>query len=88
MLPTVVVAIAFQSFLGQNGALNQALMALFRLDAAPIMLEGTLGIILIAHVFYNFSIALKIISSYWSSIPPSVEQAARSLGCQPLAALA
>ncbi|MDX2160521.1 MAG: iron ABC transporter permease [bacterium] len=80
VLPTVVVAAAFSALLGEDGLVNQALTALFGVQAAPIQLEGTLGIILIAHVFYNYSVAMRLIASYWASLSPRMDEAARVLG--------
>ncbi len=85
VLPTVVVALAFATLLGANGLLNDALRTLFSLDYRPIQLERTLAMIIIAHVFYNFAVALRIISGYWSAVGFSVEEAARCLGADELA---
>lgn len=85
VLPTVVVALAFATLLGKNGLLNDMMRTLFSLDYAPIQLERTLAMIIIAHVFYNFAVALRIITSYWSSLGFSVEEAARCLGAGELA---
>lgn len=80
VLPTVVVAAAFSSLLGARGLLNNALMSVFALSEPPIQLERTLAIILIVHVFYNYSVALRIISSFWAVQSPRIEEAARILG--------
>ncbi len=80
VLPTVVVAAAFMALIGQNGIVNVGLMRLLGLDAPLIQLERTLTIILIVHVFYNYAIALRIISSYWANQSPRLEEAARVLG--------
>ncbi len=82
VLPTVVVAAAFGALIGENGVVNQLLIGLFRLEDAPIQLEGTLGIILIAHIFYNFSVALRIIGGFWATLDPRMEEAARVLGAR------
>ena len=80
VLPTVVVAMAFMSLIGKRGLVNDLLVTLFSLDYTPIQLERTLAIVIIAHVFYNFAIALRIMTSYWSSLGIAVEEAARVLG--------
>lgn len=85
VLPTVVVALAFATLLGKNGLLNDVMKTLFSLEYAPIQLERTLAMIIIAHVFYNFAVALRIIASYWSSVGVNVEEAARCLGADELA---
>ncbi len=85
VLPTVVVALAFSAVLGERGLLNDMLRLLFSLDEAPLQLERTLAIIIIAHVFYNFSVALRIMTGYWSSLGFHAEEAARCLGANELA---
>ena len=80
VLPTVVVALAFASLLGKNGLLNDLTRTLFSLDYSPIQLERTLAMIIIVHVFYNFAVALRIMTSYWSSAGIAAEEAARCLG--------
>ena len=84
VLPTVVVAVAFMSLIGQRGLVNDILMTLFSLDYAPVQLERTLAIILIVHVFYNYAIALRLIVSYWSNIGVESEEVARTLGANEL----
>ena len=85
VLPTVVVALAFATLLGSDGLLNDLMKTLFSLEYAPIQLERTLAMIIIAHVFYNFAVALRIMTSYWSSVGLSIEEAARCLGADELA---
>jgi thiamine transport system permease protein len=80
VLPTVVVAAAFTALIGPRGLLNMGLMSLFGLDAPPIQLDRTLTIILIVHVFYNYSVALRIITGFWANQSPRIEEAARVLG--------
>ncbi|MBN1966324.1 MAG: iron ABC transporter permease [Anaerolineae bacterium] len=82
VLPTVVVAAAFSALVGPNGLLNTALMSVLSLDAPPIQLERTLTLILIAHVFYNYPLALRMISSFWANQSPRMEEAARVLGAR------
>jgi thiamine transport system permease protein len=82
VLPTVVVAAAFEALLGRSGIVNNLLMSLFRLEAAPVQLERTLVLILIAHVFYNYAVALRILVGYWTNQNPRFEEAARVLGMQ------
>lgn len=83
VLPTVVVANAFLALLGPRGLLNEWLVGWFNLAQPPIQLNNTIWIILLAHVFYNYSVALRIISNYWQNLSPSLEQAAQMLGASP-----
>lgn len=82
VLPTVVVAAAFTALIGPRGLVNEVLMNLFALEQPPIQLQRTLTLILIAHVFYNYAIALRIISSFWANQSPRIEEAARVLGAR------
>jgi len=80
VLPTVVVAAAFTSLLGPAGALNLTLMRWLNLDQPPIRLLGTIWMILLAHVFYNTTVVLRIVGSFWANLDPTLEHAAAVLG--------
>ena len=80
VMPTLVVAAAFNALLGPNGWINTGLMALFRLNAPPIHFVNSLVAILTAHVFYNTTIALRTVGDFWSHLDPRLEKAARVLG--------
>jgi len=80
VLPTVVVAAAFTALLGPSSPLNLALMRIFRLDHPPIQLLGTIWMILLAHVFYNYTVVLRIVGSFWANLDPALENAAAVLG--------
>jgi len=81
MLPTVVVAAGFSALLGPRGWM-QTLSAFFFPLSAPIPFNfiGTFSAILTAHVFYNTTIVIRIVSNAISRLDPKLEQAARSLG--------
>jgi len=80
ILPTVVVAEAFNALLGPRGWLNLGLMGLLGVDAAPIQILNTLSAILLAHVFYNTTIVIRVAGSAWAQLDPRLEQAGRVLG--------
>lgn len=80
VMPTLVVAAGFNALLGPKGWVNAGLMALFQLDQPPIEFINTLGAILVAHVFYNVSIVLRLVGDFWTRLDPRLEQAARTLG--------
>ncbi len=86
VLPTLVVATAFSALLGPRGWINLALMDWLNLDAAPIQFMNTLWAILIAHIFYNATIVLRMLGDFWAKIDPGTEQAARTLGASPFKA--
>lgn len=83
MLPTVVVAAGFNALLGPRGWVNLGLMGLFNLGTPPISFVGTLAAILIAHVFYNTTIVIRIVGNAISRLDPRLGLAARSLGANP-----
>ena len=84
VMPTVVVAAAFYALLGPNGWLNLGLMRIFGLSAAPIQLTNTIYAILLAHIFYNTTIILRMVGDFWSHLDPRLNQAARILGANRL----
>lgn len=76
VLPTVVVAAAFSAVLGPGSLLNRLLGGTFDLRL-------TLGAILVAHVFYNYTVVIRMVRGFWSTLDPHLEQAARTLGAPP-----
>ncbi|MCG8350792.1 MAG: iron ABC transporter permease [Chloroflexales bacterium] len=80
VMPTVVVAAAFSALLGPRGLLNSWLQNVFSLDQPPIQIQNTLAIILLAHVFYNYTIVLRLVGGFWSNLDTRLEQAAAVLG--------
>lgn len=80
VLPTLIVATAFLALIGPNGVVNTALMRWLDLNAPPLDLQHTISIILLAHVFYNYSVVVRIVSTFWANLDPSLEEAARALG--------
>lgn len=85
ILPTVVVAAGFNALIGPNGWLNLLLMNIFRIDVPPIHLLNSLPAILIAHVFYNTSIVIRVVGTAWGRLDRKMENAARMLGASPWA---
>lgn len=74
VMPTVVVATAISAVLAGDGPL------------AAVLPEGAdrgLGAILVAHVYFNLAVVLRMVGSYWSQLDPRVEQAAAVLGASP-----
>ena len=84
VLPTLVVAAAFNALLGPRGWANLGLMSVFGLAAPPINFVNTLTAILAAHVFYNTTIVLRLVGDFWSHLDPRLPAAARVLGASPL----
>ncbi len=80
VMPTVVVAVAFTTLIGDNGLINRWLMAAFALDKPPIQLLQSIWIILFAHVFYNVSVIVRSVGGFWANLNPRLEEAAAVLG--------
>ncbi|MBI9092702.1 MAG: iron ABC transporter permease [Desulfobacterium sp.] len=71
VLPTIVVAAAFQALAGENGLVG------------GINLEHSIAMIFLAHVFYNFSVVLRITTGFWSFLRQEMGEAAAMLGATP-----
>jgi len=69
MLPTVVVASSFNALFGNHG-----------LFSSFILHPSSFSLILLAHVFYNTTIVIRIVGNALSRFDPKLEAAARSLG--------
>lgn len=83
VMPTLVVAAGFNALIGERGWLNLGLNAL---GLPALRLSGTLAAILLAHVFYNTTIVIRLVGDYWSHLDPRLTQAARVLGADSLRA--
>jgi thiamine transport system permease protein len=70
VMPTVVTGIGFLALLGPRGVLG--------LD-----LRGSLLLVLLAHVFYNYSIVVRLVGAYLESVAPRLQEAAATLGASP-----
>ena len=83
ILPTVVVAAGFNALLGPRGWVNLGLMSLFNLSAPPVQFLNTFGAILTAHVFYNTTIIIRVVSNAWAQQNIRLQHAAKVLGATP-----
>ncbi|MBW2514159.1 MAG: iron ABC transporter permease [Deltaproteobacteria bacterium] len=80
VLPTVVTAAAFHALLGPRGLVNLILMRIFHLEAPVLHLDQTVWFFLLAHVFYNYTVILRIVGGFWSRLPKNLTESARMLG--------
>jgi thiamine transport system permease protein len=87
IMPTVVVAASFNALLGPRGLANLLLMDAFGLESPPIRILNTLAAILLAHVFYNTTVVIRMVGTAWAQLDPRLGQAARVLGASPLRTL-
>lgn len=79
-LPSLIIALAYVSFLGLNGTLNHILMFVFKLKNPPVkILYSFLGLVL-AQGFYNFPLIMKNVSEVWHLLPEQNAESARLLG--------
>jgi len=75
VLPSIIVVVCMISFYGQSGLINSVLGTQFNL------VYSFRGIIL-AHIFYDFSLAIRVIATSWRSIDRRYRETAESLGDQ------
>ena len=68
VLPTIVVAAAFSALFSRSGVLGS-----WGLDQTP-------AAIVLALVFFNVSVVVRIVGGAWESLPPGRALAARTLG--------
>lgn len=80
VLPTVVVAASFRALLGSTGLVNNTLVSFLNLEQSPIRLEQTLFIILLAHIYYNLAVVIRLVGGFWANLSPGLSEAARTLG--------
>jgi thiamine transport system permease protein len=73
MLPTVVVASSFNALIGNHGLFSF-------LSSSFIPHPSSFSLILLAHIFYNTTIVIRIVGNALSRLDPKLEAAARSLG--------
>jgi thiamine transport system permease protein len=77
VLPTVVVSAAFSVVFGSSSWLN-------KLFNGGLNLRYSLAGILIAHVFYNYAVVVRLVGSFWTNLDSNVSKAAQVLGASPL----
>jgi thiamine transport system permease protein len=80
ILPTVVVAASFNTLFGAHGWVNELLMTIFHLSQPPLHVLNSLTAILLAHIFYNTTIVIRVVGSQWEQMNPRFAQAGRVLG--------
>lgn len=79
ILPVIVAIMGLVAVFGRNGAINEAL----RLAGLPeVSIYGWQGVIL-AHVFFNLPLSVRLILQGWQAIPAERFRLAASLGFDP-----
>ena len=71
VLPTIVVASAFTALFGRSGTLG------------ILGLDQSMAAIVIALVFYNVAVVLRVVGGTWAGLDPATADAARTLGADP-----
>lgn len=80
ILPSILVVLGFILFWGRQGVVNSVLMRLTGEEKPLLDILYSFKAILLAHVFYNFPIALRLIAAWWEGLGENQHQAARTLG--------
>lgn len=84
VIPPIVVVIGFIITFGPNGIINNFFADYFNLDEPIIEIYNTFQGILLAHVFYNTPVAIRIIGAAWQNIDKEQENVAKTLGASPI----
>ena len=71
VLPTVVVGVAFRNLIAPAGPLGS------------LGLDGSAAAIVAALVFFNVSVVVRTVGSFWEAMDPRREEAAAALGATP-----
>lgn len=79
ILPVIVAVMGLVAVFGRNGLVNDALALL---GLGPVGIYGWPGVIL-AHVFFNLPLAVRMILHGWRAIPAERFRLAQSLGFAP-----
>jgi thiamine transport system permease protein len=66
--------------LGRTGLLNVFLQQILGIDQPVFRVDQSLALILIAHVFFNLALVIRMVTGYWVNISPRIEESARVLG--------
>jgi thiamine transport system permease protein len=77
ILPVVVVGLAFKELFGTNGLINYILNFL---HFSSINLQGTIWLIILAHVYYNIPIIIRIVGTHLQRIHQDYDDASSLLG--------
>ena len=80
VLPSILAVLGFVIFFGNNGYINRLFMGLFLLKDPPFKILYSMKAIILAHTFYNFPIAMRIITALWERLSVHQSHAAHSLG--------
>ena len=82
LLPVVVAVLGLLAVFGRNGVLNQGLGLLGLPAFSPYGLQG----VVLAHVFLNLPLVVRMLLAGWQAIPVERFRLAQSLGLGPSAA--
>lgn len=80
ILPSILTVLGFVLLFGNNGIINRFLMNIIGFEKPPLRILYSLKAVLLAHIFYNFPLAIRIISNRWRKIPYELTEASYSLG--------
>jgi len=78
VLPAIVVVLGFILVYGEAGLLNQLVNNLFGIN--PFSFEGTFHGVILAHVFYNTPVIIRLVSASWEINDPDIDDVSRTLG--------
>ena len=80
VLPTIVVATAWQSFIGPHGITQLILTRYSSVSFSFIEINNPSLLIIATHIFFNMTIAVRIITDAWVRIPKRFLDSSKILG--------
>jgi thiamine transport system permease protein len=87
IIPTMVLAVGMISLFSSNGNINQIIDSVNGstfLDLPHVDMMGKRSLIILAHIFFNFPIALRILAARFNDMDERMIIASRSLGASRL----
>jgi thiamine transport system permease protein len=83
-MPSILVAMGFVLFFGNNGVVNRCLMFLTGAREPPIRVLYQTPSIILAHAFYNFPLVVRLVGDSLEKTRRSLSAPAAVLGANPL----
>ena len=80
VMPPILVVLGFVLIFGNGGVINHVRQLLLGGEVSPWTILYSLPAIIMAHVFYNSPLTMRIVGNAWNALPLSEKRAAMSLG--------
>lgn len=84
VLPSILAVLGFILVFGNAGLVNGLRRLVLGSDAQPWKILYSLKAVVMAHVFYNFPLTLRIVGDAWAALSHNPHRASRALGAGPV----